>query len=114
MITRKEYMADSTALHHAYYMQFATPATKRLVLSYIGKDRILASTDEHLNDITLAMWDRINESVRLSCNTKLLRAAEITTYANEGADYPPNQYPWSVSTGTCIAKAVAKTIKAEG
>lgn len=114
MITRKEYMADSNRLHHAYYLQFATEATKRLVLTHITKARIMASTDEHMNDIPLAMWDRINERVRLSCNTKLLRAAEITTDANEGADYPPNQYPWSTNTGTCIAKAVAKEIKAEG
>ena len=36
MITRKDYMANSAELHHAYYLQFATEATKRFVLEHIG------------------------------------------------------------------------------
>jgi hypothetical protein len=51
MITHKEYMANSTELHHAYYLQFATEDTKRFVLEHIGMDKLLRSACPHLNDI---------------------------------------------------------------
>ncbi len=51
MITHKEYMANSAELRHAYYLQFATEATKRFVLEHIGMDKLLRSTCPYLNDI---------------------------------------------------------------
>ena len=47
MITHKEYMANSSELHHAYYLQFATEATKRFVLERIGMDKLFSYS---LND----------------------------------------------------------------
>jgi len=57
MITRKDYMKDSEKLHRAYFAQFATLATRQAVLRGIGKDAILTSKDESLNDIPLRKWD---------------------------------------------------------
>ena len=59
MITRKDYMKDSSNLHREYYGQFVNDAVKAEVLRFIGKKAIINSTDEHLNDIRLAFWDRL-------------------------------------------------------
>ncbi len=65
LITRSQYMNTlprygteaSLAHHRAYYAQFVTDATKRVVLDYIGEARIKASKDRHFNDIPLVEWD---------------------------------------------------------
>lgn len=75
MITRKEYLdtywsddpAERDARHHRYYKQFVTDYELATVASKFG-DRIIRSTDAHLNDIPLREWDMIplsNESCRL-------------------------------------------------
>src|SRR5688572_18670861 len=76
MISRKEYMADSPRLHHAYYLQFATDRTRRLVEQTIGKERILASVDPHFNDIPLREWDMMEQRVKDTINRTLLGASE--------------------------------------
>ncbi len=43
--------------HADYYSQFVTPEIKQLVIDRIGLERLSRSTDEHLNDITLRIWD---------------------------------------------------------
>lgn len=57
MITRKEYMTDSANLHQAYYAQFITEATRRYVLGNVGMSKLKASTDRHLNDVTVKRYD---------------------------------------------------------
>lgn len=47
-------------LHRRYYAQFVTPQVKALVLRYIGKERLLKSTDPHFNDIPLKVWDAMH------------------------------------------------------
>lgn len=69
MITRSQYMDESHQeyirtkkgdnAHRRYYAQFVTGEVKQVVLKYIGKDRLLNSTDPHFNDIGLWNWDRI-------------------------------------------------------
>lgn len=56
MITRKQYM-NKEATFKEYYGQFSSPSVVACVVSYIGVDRLLASTDEHLNDIPMHLWD---------------------------------------------------------
>ena len=58
MFTRKQYM-DKEVTHRQYYGQFVTDATKQRVLRCIGETRLMASTDEHLNDIPLEKWDSL-------------------------------------------------------
>ena len=58
MKTRKQYI-NKECTHREYYAQFVTEDTKRAVLYVIGKDKLLSSKDEHLNDIGLKTWDSI-------------------------------------------------------
>ena len=56
MITRKQYLTGEYS-HREYYGQFVTSAMVNRVAEMIGRDRLHASRDEHLNDIPLAEWD---------------------------------------------------------
>lgn len=57
MITRKQYMNKEFSFSE-YYGQFSSPNVVTAVANYIGVKRLLASIDEHLNDIPLSLWDR--------------------------------------------------------
>jgi hypothetical protein len=57
-IKRKDYL-DGKATHSEYYAQFVGDEEKALVLRYVGMDKLMASRDEHLNDIKLGTWDTI-------------------------------------------------------
>lgn len=59
MLTRQDYMKDSSKLHRQYFAQFVDDTIKKEVLESIGIDRIKASKDEHLNDIPMHLWDRM-------------------------------------------------------
>lgn len=95
MITRKEYMNNSSVLHNEYYSQFVTPFIISYVKASFGEKRIKASTDPYFNDIPLYLWDNMVSFVLSESKTK---RKEI----NEGN---------SISTGVCIAKAAARIIK---
>ena len=59
MRTRKEYL-DRKVSHREYYGQFVDDKIKEQVLSFIGLNRLLKSTDEHLNDISCSQfWDKL-------------------------------------------------------
>ncbi len=45
MITRDKYMENSSELHHAYYLQFATEGTFNFVRQNIGLKKLKASGD---------------------------------------------------------------------
>lgn len=103
MITHKEYMANSAELHPAYYLQFATKATKRFVLERIGMGKLLRSTCPRLNDIVKHsngggagswVWDYS------PCNVTLMREAGAVP---KGCLPSPSMY-------TCVGKAVAKEL----
>ena len=95
--TRAEYMNDSrqrgpeaTAAHRRYFGQFVTPGTIARVLSAIGKDRLTASTDPHLNDIPLKLWDQLTP--QLPGSAGFAKAGDYYTLAN----------------GVCLAKEAAR------
>lgn len=81
-------------VHHQYYSQFVDSYITTLVLAKIGKDKILASTDYHLNDIPLRLWDTLHWDIKRHC---------YKAVASTG-----NQY--SLSTTVCIAKTAARII----
>ena len=102
LMTRKEYMKDSTKLHHEYYLQFATDSTKRFILGSLSIEDIkkaLLNGDEHLNKIKIPYnhmsrggswwWDDA------PINTTLLKELGECN---------------SQSTHTCVAKAMAKEL----
>lgn len=96
MKTRKEYMNKEVS-HHDYYSQFITEGTLNYVLSTFGMEKLLASKDEHLNDICKHSnggagnwaWDYA------PINRKALYEAGGT---------------YSYSTITCVAKACARNL----
>lgn len=100
LITRDDYMSryggDNTedqnrALHRAYYKQFVNASTIAHVVRIIGKDRLLASTDEHLNDIPLGRWDLLCGRIPL--------AISFRDVGQQGS---------SLSDWVCIAKEAAR------
>ncbi len=60
--TRKDYM-DGNCDHDTYYAQFVTADMLSYVAIVIGKDKIIASTDKHFNDIPLRHWDSLANSM---------------------------------------------------
>jgi hypothetical protein len=93
MITREDYM-DHKATHREYYGQFITPTIVAQVARMIGKDRIMASTDPHFNDIPLREWDAFSGS-----------AWGLTAKMKEAGDY------LTLSAYVCVAKEAACRIK---
>lgn len=51
LITREEYMKNSSELFTAFYSQFITDSTRAFINDNIGMDKIRASTCPHLNDV---------------------------------------------------------------
>ncbi len=74
MMKRQEYLSasreDMHAAHRAYYGQFVNQSTINTVVRFIGRERLLASTDPHFNDIPLAMWDRLNGLLPIAASMK--------------------------------------------
>ena len=101
-ITRKQYMENSSELHHKYYSQFVTEATKRFVLNSLTIDEIknaIDKGDEHLNKIKIPFnnmgrggswwWDNAPFNIKL--------AKELGESNTQ-------------STSTCIGKAAARML----
>ena len=78
--------------HRDYYGQFVNDAVKCRVVRRVGMVRILASTDEHMNDIPLHMWYSIG-----SVGSK--------TQWDAVGDYP------SAAGYVCIYKEAARQIQ---
>ena len=94
MITRKEYMENSSELFNEYYLQFATPTVRSEVNSI--KHLIFKSTDKHFNDINLSIWDRISRIAfheLCKVNFKINGSRSV-----------------SLSDGVCAAKSYARSI----
>lgn len=104
LITRKEYMANSSELFTEYYLQFATERTFEQVKYVIGIDALVASKDGHFNDIKLPFnnmsrgggwwWDTVE--------VNLAAAREAGEVSDRGLPSP--------STHTCVGKAVARKL----
>ena len=93
--TRDEYMAFSGTegawdAHRRYYAQFFDPDYIHRVAVQIGKSRLLASTDPHLNDIPLHMWDVAPEPHHYKSSLKAV------------GDF------WSLNARVCVAKEAAR------
>jgi len=107
-ITKKEYMNNSSELHHEYHAQFVTEGTKRFILSSLSIEDIkkaLESGDEHLNKIKIPYnnmsrgggwwWDDAPMNVMLW---------------KEANGYENKRILPSQATRTCVAKAAAKIL----
>jgi len=103
--THEQYMADTAgeksfdralcfAAFRRFYGQFVNERTIGFVVQVIGAERIRKSTDLHMNDIPLPLWDRLNGVVPL--------AVHSSTVGMNGL---------SLSDYVCIAKEAARIWK---
>ena len=58
MKTRKD-LLENRCTHLEYYSQLFDENFENMVVSLIGKKKILDSTDLHFNDISLFFWQKI-------------------------------------------------------
>ena len=104
--THKDYM-DSVVDHQTYFRQFVNKAVMNLVISVIGKDKILASTDKHFNDIPLAKWDALSGGYNASIPT-----SRLLSLSNMFTQSPERAVPFiSLSDCVCTLKAAAAMIR---
>lgn len=96
MKSRKEYLAKQCT-HAEYYGQFVDSGIKARVTNSIGMDRLLKSTDKHLNDIPLKEWDRLIP----------IFPAHIGQAMRDAGDYP------TLAGAVCIAKEAARQLISE-
>jgi len=94
-ITRKQYLAHSAELFHAYYMQFAGNGYRSALSGMFGPEELLASADPNFNDIPLSRWD---DAVR-----KLYSRVDHARITAAGDFY-------THSTGVCMAKTMAREL----
>lgn len=94
--TREWYMENSSERHHTYYLAVAARSsiTTRLFPSAM-LEKIKKSKDPHMNDVPLKEWDIIAKSIR---------AIEI---------YENGKRVYSLSSGVCALKAIAKQWKTD-
>lgn len=52
-------MQNSSELFRDYYAQFVNEDIKARIMATIGLSLLLASKDEHLNDISMQKWDKM-------------------------------------------------------
>lgn len=94
MYTRKQRIMDECT-HREYWGQYVTESIKEAVASAMTLDRLVASTDPHLNDIGLRRWDNLSWLT----DTHVMR--EVLAERGDG---------WSWSTNTCILKEAARQL----
>ena len=90
--SRKQYLSGEVT-HLEYYGQFAE-SIEQAVVNTIGRERILASTDPHMNDIPLQRWDSLQGIVMNLAGRAIGEANGISFSA-------------SLSDCVCAAKAAA-------
>jgi len=87
--SRADYLSGKCT-HRQYYAQFVTTDYVKTIVKYIGSAKLLSSTDESLNDISLHIWDMAPTSHGTSGKMKEL--GDVLTLAGS----------------VCIAKEAAK------
>jgi len=89
--TRKQYL-NNECTHRQYYAQFVTEGTKLRVKRMVGETKIIESTEEHLNDIPLHIWDMVG-------------TAGVSEKMRECGDY------LTLAGANCINKEAARQIQ---
>lgn len=79
MFTRQQYM-NKECTHREFYAQLVTPLFPAYIGRQIGHDRLMSSTDPHLNDIPLRHWDAV--AVPLGTGAKLEELGTFLTSAH--------------------------------
>lgn len=90
----REQLINKECTYSEYYRQFVTEGHLNKVASYIGRDRIVASTCPNFSDIPLKEWDQI--SAPLGTNEEMQKVGDYLT----------------LSGMVCISKQAARQIRA--
>lgn len=101
-ITREKYMNNSSELHHDYYLQFGTEATKQYIFNSLTIEKIknaLENGDEHLNKIKIP-YDNMGSGGSWWWDDAPINVNLLKELGENN----------SRSTHTCVAKAVAKML----
>jgi len=100
--TRKEYVASvggdyhqSLLAHRRYYSQFVNDAVTGWVVTAIGEDRILKSTNPHFTDIPSHEWGALEPILRVLCKQRLINLGD----------------EWFVEKAICVAKEAARQMR---
>lgn len=102
MFTREDYLGRKCS-HRDFYGQYVNEFVLNVVRNCGYLKQILASTDEHLNDVPLSMWDKLANSVSSYVGR---RNVEFCGYKNATS---------SLSDCVCVLKEAARQLKeAEG
>lgn len=104
MITRKQYLTDSSNLHHAYYMQFVNDSIKNAVI------RLCNNGKRSWWEIPLHEWDSLHQFVVMNQSAKKCRQL-IDTCNYDGMK--ENAFVWSLSDSVCTLKNCAISIYGE-
>ncbi len=100
----KQYMAKECT-HQEYFGQFVTDSVLELVVNKFARDKIVASTDDHFNDIPLAGWDDLAKYVPE-------HVKRAVAESNKSAYENPNpKGSYSLSDMVCVLKAAAHIIR---
>ena len=94
MLTRQDYI-DGKCTFDDYYGQFVTDTIRFIVEGTIGVERIMRSTDPHLNDISLYSWDRLEPLIKPLIKEQMKKAGDHV----------------ALSSVVCVAKTAAKLIR---
>jgi hypothetical protein len=98
MPSRLDYL-EGRATHREYYAQFVDNQVLNIVASMVGVRTICESTDEHLNDIHLAVWDHTAMALTRAC-----RAVSRSRFEEMG--------DIATQSGVvCVAKEAARQIR---
>ncbi len=106
---------DGKVSHQDYYCAIADAIGRQAIehlIAYIAsvKDiRAALKTDENLNNIPLAKWDRQDHNVRQLVSR---RAKEVMPISWEGT-VEPGKFYWSPCETTCVLKAAATRMALE-
>ena len=94
MITRSEYMENSSELHEKYYSQFVTDYIIKRVVDAFGIDRLKSAyeKEKYFNEIPLNSWDILTGTLPSYVNAGLKNVGDYGTLANH----------------VCILKAAAR------
>jgi hypothetical protein len=102
MITRKQYMENSSELHHDYYMQFATEGMKDQILRIWPKEVIQKcySGDPNLNNLPGEWMKQMDLLTTFFYKKSLARKSRAINGTSS----------YSLSMGICVYKAIMKEI----
>lgn len=120
VINRDDYMAG-TISHQDFYCVIADAigraSVEKLVLWVASVDELARAlvSDNALNNIPLAKWDRCDPSMRnaVARNAPAVMAISWSRRASQASPLQPGTFCWSLSDTVCTLKAAARRMVEE-